>query len=116
MNIKKLIGDKGEQKVARMYILKGYRIIARNFSCKYGELDIVARKGDTIVFVEVKTRKNDSYAQAKEFVNFRKQNRIRNTADLFLQQNSLTEFSVRFDVAEVYTESNTVNIIENAFE
>ena len=115
MNIKKLIGNKGENKIALQYKLKGYKIIARNFSCRYGELDIVAQKGDTVVFVEVKTRKNADFAQAKEFVDYRKQNRIKNTANIFLQKNNLTEYYIRFDVAEVYTESNTVNIIENAF-
>lgn len=115
MNIKRLIGDKGERKVAKIYQLKGYKIIARNFSCKYGELDIVAQKGNIVAVVEVKTRKNDNYAQAKEFVDYRKQIKIRNTTDLFLQQNGLTEHIIRFDVVEVYTDSNTVNIIENAF-
>ncbi|MBE6887007.1 MAG: YraN family protein [Ruminococcaceae bacterium] len=115
MNIKKLIGDKGERKVARMYAAKGYKIIARNFSCKYGELDIVAQKGKQVVVIEVKTRKNDSFAQAREYVDYRKQNRIRNTADLFLQQHKLTDCAIRFDVAEVYTENNIVNVIEAAF-
>ena len=115
MNIKRLIGDKGERKVARLYASKGYKIIARNFSCKYGELDIVAQQGNIVVIVEVKTRKNDSFAQAKEFVDYRKQNRLRTTADLFLQQNNLYDNIIRFDVAEVYTENDTVNIIENAF-
>jgi len=115
MNIKKLIGDKGERKVAKMYQFKGYKIIARNFSCKYGELDIVAQKGDMIVIIEVKTRKNDNYAQAKDFVDYRKQNKLRNTADLFLQQNNLSDKNIRFDVAEVYTDNDTVNIIEDAF-
>lgn len=115
MNIKKIIGDKGERKVALIYKLKGYKILSRNFSCRYGELDIVALKNDTVVIVEVKTRKNDRYAEAKEFVNYSKQNRIRNTADLFLQQNNLSDYIIRFDVAEVYTDTDTVNIIENAF-
>ena len=115
MNIKKLIGDRGERKVAKIYQRKGYKIIARNFSCKFGELDIVAQKGDMIVIIEVKTRKNDKYAQAKEFVDYRKQNRIRNTADLFLQQQGLTDKIIRFDVAEVYTDNDTVNITEDAF-
>ena len=115
MNIKKIIGDKGERKVALIYMLKGYKILSRNFSCRYGELDIVALKNDTVVIVEVKTRKNDRYAEAKEFVNYSKQNRIRNTADLFLQQNNLSDHIIRFDVAEVYTDTDTVNIIENAF-
>ena len=115
MNIKKLIGDAGERKVARVYITKGYKIIARNFSCKYGELDIVAKKGDVIVIIEVKTRNNNNYANARDYVDYHKQKRIRNTTDLFLQKNNLSEYIIRLDVAEVYTDNNTVNIIENAF-
>ena len=115
MNLKKLIGDKGERKIAALYVLKGYKIIARNFSCKYGELDIVARKNNIIAIVEVKTRNNNNYANARDFVDYHKQNRIKRTTDLFLQKNNLSELIVRFDVAEVYTDNNTVNIIENAF-
>ena len=115
MNVRKIIGDKGESKVVWKYRFKGYKIIARNFSCRYGELDIVAQKGDTIAVIEVKTRKNSDFAHAKEFVDYKKQNRIKNTANIFLQKNKLTEYNIRFDVAEVYTESNTINIIENAF-
>lgn len=115
MNINKTIGNKGERKVAIKYILKGYKIIARNFSCRYGELDIVAQKGDTVAIVEVKTRKNANYANAKDFVDLRKQDKLRKTADIFLQKNGLCDYIIRFDVAEVYTESNTINIIENAF-
>jgi len=115
MNIKKVIGNTGEEKVVWKYRLKGYRILARNFSCRYGELDIIAQKGDTIAVIEVKTRKNDKFAQAKEFVDYRKQEKIKNTTNIFLQKNKLTDYNIRFDVAEVYTESNTVNIIENAF-
>ena len=115
MNVNRIIGDMGEEKVVWHYRLKGYKIIARNFSCRYGELDIVAQKGDTIIVIEVKTRKNASFAQAKEFVDYHKQNKIKNTTNIFLQKNNLTEYNIRFDVAEVYTESSKINIIENAF-
>ena len=115
MNIAKLIGNLGENKVSRLYRLKGYKIISRNFNCRYGELDIVAQKGGTIVIIEVKTRKNDSYANAKDFVDYNKQNKIKRTTDIFLQQNNLSDYFVRFDVAEVYTQNNKINIIENAF-
>ena len=115
MNIRKIIGDKGEEKVVWKYRLKGYKILSRNFSCRYGELDIVAQKGDIIAVIEVKTRKNAKFANACEFVDFRKQEKIKNTTNIFLQKNKLTEYNIRFDVAEVYTESNTVNIIEAAF-
>ena len=115
MSITKTIGKMGEVKIAWHYRLKGYKIIARNFSCRYGELDIVALKNDTIVVVEVKTRKNANFAQAREFVDYHKQARIKNTTNIFLQKYSYTEYNVRFDVAEVYTENNKINIIDNAF-
>lgn len=115
MNLKKLIGDKGENLIAKQYRKNGYKIIARNFSCRFGELDIVAQKGNTVAVVEVKTRKNADFAKAAEFVDFKKQNRIRTTAMLYLQENNLMDCIIRFDVAEVYTENDTVNIIEAAF-
>ena len=111
----KFIGNKGEDKAVREYRKRGYRIISRNFSCRFGELDIVAQKGETVVVAEVKTRKNNSFAEAKEFVDYNKQNRIRSSAKLFLQKNNMLDSIIRFDVVEVYTENNTVNIIENAF-
>ena len=115
MNLKKLIGDKGENLIAKQYRRNGYKIIARNFSCRLGELDIVAQKGNTVAVVEVKTRKNADFAKAAEFVDCKKQNRIRNTAMLFLQENNLMDCNIRFDVAEVYTENKSINIIEAAF-
>ena len=105
----------GEEKIAWHYRIKGYKVIARNFSCRYGELDIVAQKRDTIAVVEVKTRKNSNFADAKDYVDYKKQARIKRATDIFLQLNKLTEYNIRFDVAEVYTENRTINIIENAF-
>ena len=111
----KLIGDKGENIACREYKKRGYKIISRNFSCKFGELDIVASKNGTIVIAEVKTRKNADFAKAREFVDYNKQNRIKTTAKIFLQKHNLADSFIRFDVVEVYTDSNTVNFIENAF-
>lgn len=115
MNLKKLIGNKGENLAVKHYRRSGYKIIARNYSCRLGELDIVAQKGDTVAIVEVKTRKNDAFAKAAEFVDYKKQSRIKKTAALFLQEKDLLDCIIRFDVAEVYTADNSVNIIESAF-
>ena len=115
MNITKIIGDFGENKTAGLYKSKGYTILVRNFKCRLGELDIVAQKGDTVAVIEVKTRKNADFAQAREFVNYNKQSKIKAAAKLFLQQNDLLEKFIRFDVAEVYTENKEINIIEDAF-
>ncbi len=70
----------------------------RNFRCKGGELDLVARKGDLLVFVEVKARKTSNFGYSSEFVNGTKRKRILNCAKYFIQKNKLHNFDIRFDV------------------
>ncbi len=114
------LGRFGEERAARYLRLRGYRIVERNFSCRLGEIDLIARRGEYIVFVEVKLRKSADFAAAREFVTAAKQQRIRSTAALWLSQNE-TELQPRFDVIEIYAPDGaegriTVNHIENAFE
>ena len=117
---KKKLGNYGEDKAAAYLRRKGYKIADRNFSCRFGELDIVARKGLYIVFVEVKLRKNDSHGEAREFVTAAKQRRIISAALTWLNQNNC-ELQPRFDVIEVYapegerTRKAEINHIEDAF-
>ena len=94
-------GKWGEHKAANYLRLRGYRVLAQNFSCRMGEIDIIASKGKYIVFVEVKLRKNADFAEAREFVTHSKQKRIISTAQLWLSQNDC-ELQPRFDVIEVY--------------
>lgn len=116
MDFRKLIGSEGESLAARYLKRQGYTIVGQNFSCRYGEIDVIARQGDYIVFVEVKTRKNDAFAQPREFVTPAKQERIRKTALLWLQQNDL-DLQPRFDVIEILGEGKHPEIrhLENAF-
>lgn len=100
-NSNKLIGRWGEDTAAEFLKKKGYKIIGRNFSCRMGEVDIIAEKGRYIAFVEVKTRKNDAFATAAEFVTASKQRRIAVAAELWLGRNP-TKKQPRFDVIEVY--------------
>ena len=117
---KKKLGNYGEDKAAAYLRRKGYKIVDRNFSCRFGELDIVAQKGPYIVFAEVKLRKNDAYGEAKEFVTAAKQRRIISAALLWLAQNNC-EMQPRFDVIEVYapegenTRKAEIKHIEDAF-
>ena len=97
----KLLGSWGELQAADFLQKKGYRILGLNYSCRYGEIDIIACDSRFVVFAEVKLRKNASFAQAREYVTFSKQERIRSTAALWLSQNP-TELQPRFDVVEVY--------------
>ena len=84
MNEKKDLGAWGEDRAARYLRLRGYRVLERNFRCRQGEIDIIARKGSFIVFVEVKLRKNTDHGEAREFVTYAKQRRVICAAEYWL--------------------------------
>jgi putative endonuclease len=121
MGINNLAGAWGEAVAAEYLRKKRYHILATGYRCRYGEIDIIASDKKYLVFVEVKLRKSDKFAQAAEFVNFYKQNRLRTTASMYLAQNP-TKLQPRFDVIEVYapegheTQNPVINHMEGAFE
>ena len=100
---------------------KRYKLLAQGYRCRFGEIDLIAANRKYLLFVEVKTRKSADFAQAREFVDMRKQARIRSTAEMYLAQNP-TKLQPRFDVIEVYapqghkTVDPLINHIEGAFE
>lgn len=108
-----LIGEKGENTAVIFLKSKQYIIIDKNFRCKFGEIDIIAKKDDFLIFIEVKTRKSSNFGRASEFVDKKKQEKIIITAQTFIQQNQY-DLQPRFDVIEVYNTS--INHIESAFE
>ena len=120
-NDKKLLGAYGEDAACAYLRKAGYKIVGRNYSCRMGEIDIIARDRKYIVFAEVKLRKNDSYGRASEFVTAAKQQRLIVTAQLWLGQNP-SRLQPRFDVIEVYapqgldTVKPEIHHIEDAFE
>lgn len=118
------LGDWGEAQVAQELERWGFRVLERNWRCRYGELDLVVAKPAYLVFVEVKTRKNNKFAHAFEAVDNHKQQKLRHSAELYLANNQ--EFlrpgmEIRFDVASVYapqgveTKEPEISILENAF-
>lgn len=115
-----LLGRWGESVVAQDLRRKGCRIVAANWRCRMGEIDLIAADKSYLRFVEVKLRKDDSFAQAKEFVDRHKQEKLRVTAQLYLAQHP-TSLQPRFDVAEVYapqgseTKKPRIVYTENAF-
>lgn len=117
MDIRHLFGSAGESAAAAYLKKKKYKILGQNFSCRFGEIDIIAQQGKYVVFVEVKTRKNENFALAREFVTRAKQERVIKAAMLWLQQND-NDLQPRFDVIEVVGEGRAQKIthIENAFE
>ncbi len=118
---KKLIGQWGEDQACEYLRRHGYRIIGRNYSCRFGEIDVIAAKRGFLAFVEVKLRRSDAFAEAREYVDERKQARLRSAASLWLAENE-TSLQPRFDVIEVYGEpgmpfrSLRIRHYENAFE
>ena len=100
---------------------KRYTIVAAGFRTRVGEIDLIAQDRKHLVFIEVKLRKSNRFAQAMEFVDVHKQNRIRSTAAIYLSQNP-TELPCRFDVIEIYapegiaTKKTVINHLEDAFE
>ena len=112
-------GNRGEAEVARFLRKQGYVLLASQWRCRFGELDLVAKdRRGTICFVEVKLRGVGSIALPREFVDVRKQERLRKTAAAYLSSHDL-DVPARFDVAEVYEEHDgtlRVQYLESAFE
>ena len=114
------LGNQGEAEVAKYLRKKGYTLLASQWHCRFGELDLVARdKRGTICFIEVKLRGEGTIARPREFVDTRKQQRLRTAAALWLSQKEMEDLPARFDVAEVYAESSgafRVEYLEDAFQ
>ena len=116
-----LSGAWGEALAAKYLTKKHYKIIATNFRSRFGESDLIVSNRNYLVFVEVKLRKSDQFATAREFVDYRKQDRIRTTAAIFLSEFP-TELQPRFDVIEIYAPEGTatqypqIYHLEDAFQ
>lgn len=115
-----LLGRWGESIAADYLRKKRYIILAANYRCRFGEIDLIAENRNYLIFVEVKLRKNANFAEAMEFVDRRKQERLRQTAAVYLSQYE-TQKQPRFDVIEIYapegiaTRRPAVRHIEDAF-
>lgn len=110
-----LAGKEGEAKAAEYLRKKRYEIIGANYRCRFGELDLIAKKRELVVFVEVKLRKNDRFGAAADAVTLSKRDKLKKAALSWIAATDCTS-PTRFDVIEVYTESGRINHIENAFE
>lgn len=104
-------GRFGEERAARYLRRKGYRIVDTNVSCRSGEIDLIARDREYIVFVEVKLRKSADFAAAREYVTAAKQRRIVTTASLWLASHE-TGLQPRFDVIEIYAPEGAAGRVE----
>ncbi len=102
-----LVGAWGEATAAAYLQKKRYRLEAAGFRCRYGEIDLIVSNKKYLVFVEVKLRKSNQFAQAMEFVDSFKQDRLRTTAEFYLSKYP-TKLQPRFDVIEIYAPEGTI--------
>ena len=116
----RLLGAWGEELAAAWIRKQGGKVLAANFRCRFGEIDLICEEKGYLCFAEVKLRKSDGYGRAGEFVDFRKQNKLRSTAEYYLLKHP-TQLQPRFDVIEIYAPDGTqtkhpkITRIENAF-
>ena len=105
-----LIGKYGEDVAERYLKQKGYKIIERDFSCRQGELDIVATNNEYLIFIEVKTRSNFLYGKPAKLVGKTKQNHMYKVAKYYLHIHSLEDKFIRFDVIEVFIDKGLAKV------
>lgn len=108
-------GELGERIALRYLIKKGAEILEKNYKIKSGEIDIIAKLDNELVFIEVKSRSNLNYGYPAEAVNYKKIKKILNVAKYYLLINNLQNVPIRFDVLEIYFNERKINHIINAF-
>ena len=117
MNNNHKTGQEGQQAAEKYLTNKGYEILTRNYRLKTGEIDLIARHNNYIIFIEVKSRKSLTHGYPREAVTHTKQQRIIRTALHYLTANNQTESNIRFDVIEILSQQGQLyaSHIENAF-
>jgi putative endonuclease len=116
--MRKRTGKKGEDLAADHLLEAGFRIVERNYRCAFGEIDIVADEGETLVFIEVKSRRSETYGAPQLAVGREKQKTISRIAMYYLQEKRLSHRLARFDVVAVkmLPSGCEIELIRNAFE
>lgn len=112
------VGQSGEIAAAAELGRRGYVIIASNYRCRSGEIDLIARDGVSLVFVEVRCRRSDTYGTPAESVTVSKQHKLIATALHYLSESGLGDVECRFDVVEVVSRDGKLHVsdvIQNAF-
>jgi putative endonuclease len=112
------LGKLGEDLALKTVKRMGYRCIARNYRCPLGEMDLIARDGDTLVFVEIKTRRGRSLEWAKQAVDWRKKRQLSKVALAYMKENHCADVKSRFDVVAVNlgSQGKEIEVVKNAFD
>ena len=117
MSVKGDHGRKAEQLALDLLTSSKLKLVCKNYQCRYGEIDLIMKDSNTLVFVEVRYRKSQQYGGAIESIDTKKQNKLRLTASHYLQKNK-SSLNARFDVVLLssLTSKNEINWIKSAFE
>ncbi|MDQ4109441.1 MAG: YraN family protein [Actinomycetota bacterium] len=117
MKADRALGPTGEDAAREWYRRRGYRVVARNWRCRLGEIDLVLERGGALVFCEVKTRREGVFGGGYEAVTWKKRAKLRALAEAFLQVTASHPQAIRFDVASVAIRSarSTIEVFEDAF-
>lgn len=113
------LGTRGENSAERHLIAQDYKILARNYRCPLGEIDLVAKKDKRYYFIEVKTRSSDEFGLPAEAVHLRKQKQLKRLAQWYLKENRLQDVPISFEVIAVHLSNASGTQIQhfrNAFE
>jgi len=112
------LGKLGEELAFKKVKSLGYKCITRNYRCALGEIDLIAKDGDTLVFIETKTRKGKSLGYAKEAINDRKKRQLSKVALLYMKANNCCDIKSRFDVVAINLigEKEQIEVVRNAFD
>jgi putative endonuclease len=113
------LGQWGEKAACRYLIKKGLTILETNYRCPAGEIDIIGRDKEFLVFIEVKTRRSTSYGLPMESIHYNKQKKYAKIALYFIKGKKLFDMNYRFDIVEVYVTNNRtdkINHLPNAFQ
>jgi putative endonuclease len=115
---KKELGRKGEDLALRFLKKRGYRIIEQNYVCKMGEMDLIAKEKDTLVFIEVKTRTSMDFGPPQLAVTSWKQRQLSKVALYFLKEKKIEDVKARFDVVAILLTAGgeEIELIRNAFD
>jgi len=117
MSSNKILGNIGESKSCNYLLKSGYELLFRNFRCRYGEIDIVAKNGNIISFIEVKTRSGTLYGNPEESIDNQKKIHIKNTANYYIQQAGLEDYEISFDVISIISDGRKFKLkhLKNCF-
>ena len=116
----KFIGNLGEQAAKNYLIKNGYKILTTNYSCRFGEIDMIAMDKECLVFIEVKTRTTSKYGHPENAVNYWKKKHLELAARNYIDYNRMDNYIARFDVVEVFAKYDDnkfiverINVIKN---